>query len=292
MRASDSSRTNEAASTPGGSRDAREPRIGVVVIGRNEGERLERSLRSVGTDSCRLPLRGLGLHGRQPRAGPAAGLRGRRARRLDALHSRTRAKRRAEAAPGDRRLAGDGSVRGRRLRTGDGLAQPGAGGTRPGPEPRRRLRALARALPRCVALRDAQSDGVEQAGGRDARLRRHRNVQSRCPERCRRLQLLDDRRRGARALLPAASGGVEDRAPGRGDGGARWRHDRRFGSGGVAPYGTATRMQRMRLFRPGRNDGTRPDRWRACCYGVSSPQSGRWPAPRWRSRALGPPSFP
>ena len=40
------------AQSPDGENDA--PRVGVVVIGRNEGERLERSLRSVGADFHRL----------------------------------------------------------------------------------------------------------------------------------------------------------------------------------------------------------------------------------------------
>ena len=41
----------QRADSPDGGRDTGAPRVGVVVIGRHEGERLERSLRSVGTGS-------------------------------------------------------------------------------------------------------------------------------------------------------------------------------------------------------------------------------------------------
>ena len=76
--------------------------VGVVAIGRNEGERLRRCLDSLGGPGRRRRLRRLGLDRRQRRAGPVDGRRGGRARHVPAVLG--------GAGPGTRASSGSSEI--------------------------------------------------------------------------------------------------------------------------------------------------------------------------------------
>ena len=97
--------------------------LGIVVIGRNEGERLRRCLESVSRGGHEGGLRRFRLHGRQRRLCPRHGLGRRGAGPFSTVLGGPGPERGIRAAPRDRPRGPAGPVRRRRLRTFRGLAR-------------------------------------------------------------------------------------------------------------------------------------------------------------------------
>ena len=204
----------------------RHPDVGVVVIGRNEGERLRRCLESV-RDAARaiVYVDSGSTDGSVALAAGARRDRG-RARHAPAVHRRPRPQR------GPAPLAGDRARPGRSSSSSTATARWSPGWlplaralSRSRAAGRRRLRPTPRALPGAIGLQPAVRPRVEHADRRSPGLRRRRDDAHRGLAPGRRLPRRPDRRRGARALRPPARRGLEDLAPRRRDDAARRRHD-------------------------------------------------------------------